>query len=58
MTVAQLIDEAGKISALYQDRGYLLPFALLQSQDFQSGLIEVTIVECYADQAGRPAVSV
>lgn len=45
MTVAQLVQEVNKITALYQQQGYPLSFALLQDQDFANGLVRVTIVE-------------
>ncbi len=45
MTVAQLVQEVNKITALYQSRGYALSFALLQNQDFSQGNVRVTVVE-------------
>ncbi|MGB6008441.1 ShlB/FhaC/HecB family hemolysin secretion/activation protein [Castellaniella sp.] len=50
LSVSQLIAEVGKITKIYQDRGYLLSFALLQNQDFRDGLVRVTIVEGYVDR--------
>ncbi|CAM5207699.1 hypothetical protein CDEF62S_00952 [Castellaniella defragrans] len=47
-TVAHLIQDTDKITQLYQSRGYLLSFALLQNQDFANGTVTVTIVEGYA----------
>ncbi|MBO9356670.1 ShlB/FhaC/HecB family hemolysin secretion/activation protein [Bordetella petrii] len=46
-TVAALVQEVDKITALYRDRGYPLSFALLQNQSFANGLVVVTVVEGY-----------
>src|SRR5690606_11968249 len=45
LTIAQLINEVNKITALYQQKGYPLSFAVLQQQDFAQGHIKVTVVE-------------
>ncbi len=49
ITVAQLVAEVDKITALYRERGYPLSFALVQNQDFANGLVVVTVVEGYID---------
>ncbi|MBP6020557.1 MAG: ShlB/FhaC/HecB family hemolysin secretion/activation protein [Burkholderiaceae bacterium] len=49
MTVATLVGEVNKITALYQQEGYVLSFALLQNQDFANGVVRVTIVEGHVD---------
>ncbi|AOB37376.1 ShlB/FhaC/HecB family hemolysin secretion/activation protein [Bordetella holmesii] len=49
ITVAQLVTEVDKITALYRERGYPLSFALVQNQDFADGLVVVTVVEGYID---------
>lgn len=49
MSVAALVAEVNKITALYQQEGYVLSFALLQNQDFANGLVRVTIVEGHVD---------
>ncbi len=45
LSIAQLINEVNKITALYQQQGYPLSFAILQQQDFAQGHIKVTVVE-------------
>ncbi|MFA7681004.1 MAG: POTRA domain-containing protein [Pigmentiphaga sp.] len=57
MTLGALIDEVNRITALYQQRGFLLSFALIQAQDFKDGLIKVTVVEGHVGQTllqGQP----
>ncbi len=49
ITVAQLVAEVDKITALYRERGYPLSFALVQNQDFANGLVVVTVVEGYIE---------
>lgn len=44
-TVAELVQHVNRITALYQQEGYPLSFALLQDQTFQDGLVAVTVVE-------------
>lgn len=44
-TIGQLAQEVNKITALYQEAGYPLSFALLQDQTFANGLVVVTVVE-------------
>lgn len=61
ISVAELIQYADRITALYRDHGYALSFALIQSQDFRDGLVKVTVVEGYvgntriAGDAGKGA---
>ncbi|WP_353172891.1 ShlB/FhaC/HecB family hemolysin secretion/activation protein [Paracandidimonas soli] len=45
MTVGQLIQHVNRITALYQQAGYPLSFALLQEQKFDGGRVHVTVVE-------------
>src|SRR5690606_29902382 len=45
MTVGQLIQHVNRITALYQQAGFPLSFALLQDQDFAQGRVIVTVVE-------------
>ena len=45
MTVGQLIQHVNQITALYQQAGFPLSFALLQDQDFAQGKVVVTVVE-------------
>ncbi|GAA4334581.1 ShlB/FhaC/HecB family hemolysin secretion/activation protein [Pigmentiphaga soli] len=47
ITVAELIAQTNRITALYREHGYALSFALIQSQDFRDGLVKVTVVEGY-----------
>lgn len=49
ITVAQLVAEVDKITALYRERGYPLSFALVQNQDFADGRVVVTVVEGYIE---------
>lgn len=44
-TIGQLAQEVNKITALYQEAGYPMSFALLQDQTFANGLVVVTVVE-------------
>lgn len=45
VTLGELIVEVDKITALYRAQGYPLSFALLQNQNFENGLVVVTVIE-------------
>jgi hemolysin activation/secretion protein len=44
-TVGELVEQVNKITELYRSRGYPLSFALLQNQNFDKGVVVVTVVE-------------
>lgn len=50
ITVRALAERVNAITALYQERGYAISFALLQNQSFADGLVRVTVVEGYVNQ--------
>lgn len=45
LTIAELINQVNRITALYQEKGYPLSFAILQEQSFADGHVKVTVVE-------------
>jgi len=45
ISIAELVQEVDKITALYRSRGYPLSFALVQNQTFDNGLVVITVVE-------------
>jgi hemolysin activation/secretion protein len=47
ITVAQLVQQTDRITALYRDSGYPLSFAVVQNQTFANGVVTVTVVEGY-----------
>lgn len=49
-TVAGLAGEVNAITQLYQQRGFALSYALLQNQNFNDGIVKVTVVEGYVAQ--------
>lgn len=50
ISVAELIQQVGRITALYQQAGFPLSFAILQEQDFAQGHVIVTVVEGHVGQ--------
>lgn len=50
VTVARIVEVANQVTALYRDAGYALSFAFVQPQDFQNGVVKVTIVEGHIGQ--------
>ncbi|MDR5881484.1 POTRA domain-containing protein [Caballeronia sp. LZ032] len=47
ITIAQLMETANGVTALYKERGYALSFAFVPAQAFENGVVRVTIVEGY-----------
>ncbi|MDR5782286.1 POTRA domain-containing protein [Caballeronia sp. LZ065] len=47
ITIAQLMETANGVTALYKERGYALSFAFVPAQTFENGVVRVTIVEGY-----------
>jgi hemolysin activation/secretion protein len=47
VTVAQLVQQTDRITALYRESGYPLSFAVVQNQAFANGVVTVTVVEGY-----------
>ncbi len=47
VTIAQLIETANAVTAMYKEHGYALSFAFVPAQDFANGVVRVTVVEGY-----------
>lgn len=47
VTVADLIEQANGVTALYKERGYALSFAYVPAQIFKDGVVRITVVEGY-----------
>lgn len=45
--VANVLDAAAKIGALYKAHGYALSFGYVPNQDFANGVVHITVVEGY-----------
>lgn len=45
--VSDVLDAAGKISAVYKAHGYALSFGYVPTQDFTNGNVRITVVEGY-----------
>ncbi|PNS09817.1 POTRA domain-containing ShlB-type protein [Lysobacter silvestris] len=45
--VADVLDAAGKISAIYKAHGYALSFGFVPTQDFANGEVNIVVVEGY-----------
>ncbi|WP_438942878.1 ShlB/FhaC/HecB family hemolysin secretion/activation protein [Paraburkholderia piptadeniae] len=57
ITIAQLIEAADGVTKLYQERGYALSFAFIPAQNFDNGVVRVTVVEGYVGSVkvtGKP----
>lgn len=48
-TVAQMIEIARQVTAIYQSQGYALSFCYIPEQDFKAGAVRVVAVEGYID---------
>ncbi|WP_061532375.1 ShlB/FhaC/HecB family hemolysin secretion/activation protein [Collimonas arenae] len=46
-TVAELLQAANKVTAMYQERGYPLSFAFIPAQTFENNVVVVSVVEGY-----------
>ncbi|WJF91278.1 POTRA domain-containing protein [Paraburkholderia bonniea] len=60
ITVGELIDMANGITRLYQDRGYALSFAFVPAQNFDHGVVRITVVEGYVAEvkiSGNPGAT-
>ena len=60
ITVGRIVEVAGQITQLYRNAGFALSFAFVPPQDFQNGVVKVTIVEGYIAQLaieGEPGKS-
>jgi hemolysin activation/secretion protein len=47
ITIGQLVETANGVTALYKEHGYALSFAFVPAQDFENGVVRVTVVEGY-----------
>ena len=47
VTVGRIVEVAGQITQIYRNAGFALSFAFVPPQDFQNGVVKVTIVEGY-----------
>ncbi|MEM5436680.1 POTRA domain-containing protein [Paraburkholderia diazotrophica] len=57
ITIGQLIEAADGVTKLYQERGYALSFAFIPAQNFDNGVVRVTVVEGYVGSVkvtGKP----
>ncbi|MEW6344706.1 MAG: POTRA domain-containing protein [Pseudomonadota bacterium] len=50
ITIGDLIQVADGVTKLYQSRGYALSFAFIPAQNFENGVVRVTVVEGYVSE--------
>ncbi|RFU47987.1 ShlB/FhaC/HecB family hemolysin secretion/activation protein [Paraburkholderia sp. DHOC27] len=50
ITIADLIKVADGVTQLYQSRGYALSFAFVPAQNFENGVVRVTVVEGFVSE--------
>jgi hemolysin activation/secretion protein len=50
VTIAELLKQAASVTQIYQDAGYPLSFAFVPAQNFDQGVVLITVVEGYVDK--------
>jgi hemolysin activation/secretion protein len=45
VTVSQMVELTRGVTQLYQDRGYVLSYAYVPTQDFRNGVVRIVVVE-------------
>lgn len=50
VTIGDLIKQAAAVTQMYQDAGYPLSFAFVPAQNFDQGIVLITVVEGYVDK--------
>ncbi len=49
-TVAALVAKANEVAGIYRDKGFALSYAVLPTQDFADGIVQVQVVEGFIDK--------